>query len=96
MSLADALRWFCAGTALALLVSCIYCTAQRIRLDQRIRFLSTGLIAIVIVGGQLDALGNPPNWRMPILALGIVLNLAAAFPFLRRARRDDTDREPGS
>jgi hypothetical protein len=33
---------------------------------------------------------------MPILALGIVLNLAAAFPFLRRARRDDTDREPGS
>jgi hypothetical protein len=88
MVAADVLRYFCALTGVVLLVVCIYCMFKPMTLDQRLRFGALAGIAVVIVGGQLDNLGQPANWRMPVLVAALVVAVAGSVMYLARARRE--------
>ena len=93
LSVADGLRIFCAVVSILLIVTCIYAMTRTAVGDQRLRFGATSLIAFVVVAGQLDGLGNPGNWRMPILAVALVLATVGAVLFLvKDRRRRDTER----
>jgi uncharacterized membrane protein len=88
MSTADVLRCFCALVGVVLLAICIFCISKPMTLDQRLRFGALAGIGVVVVGGQLDNLGAPWNWRMPVLALALVVAAAGSVMYLVKARRD--------
>jgi uncharacterized membrane protein len=88
MSTADVLRCFCALVGVVLLAICIFCISKPMTLDQRLRFGALAGIGVVVVGGQLDNLGGPWNWRMPVLALALVVAAAGSVMYLVKARRD--------
>lgn len=85
---ADLLRYFCALTGVVLLAVCIYCISKPMTLDQRLRFGALAGIGVVVVGGQLDNLGQPWNWRMPVLAVALLVAVAGSVLYLAKVRRD--------
>lgn len=87
MPVPDLLRLACAAVALLLMAACIYAMFRSRDTDQRLRFGSTALIALVVVAGQLDNLGGPGNWRMPVLLVALVLATVGAARFLVKDRR---------
>jgi hypothetical protein len=90
--MADVLRVICIVLALPLTFSCVY-SMWRTRMvwDQQARFFGLALIGFVVVAGQIDAWGRPGNWRMPLLALGLVLALAGTVVHLVRTRHQLED-----
>lgn len=94
LSIADAVRVFCAAAAIALIPCCVYSMFRDIPRDQRLRFFALICIGVVVAAGQIDALGGPWHWRMPILAVGMVLAVAGTAMFLRRDRAE-RDRKDG-
>lgn len=93
MPIADVLRLLCAAEALLLVPLCIYSIATPIAGDQKVRFGALALIGVVVVAGQIEALGGPGNWRMPVLAVGLGLAVAGVVMFLAHGRqaRPDVD-----
>lgn len=91
MGVADIVRLFCAALAVLLVPACIYAVfTHRMSLDQRVRFAALALLGVVIAGGQLDNLGQPGNWRMPVLATGLAAAVAGTVMYLVKLRRDTT------
>ncbi|MBW0088219.1 hypothetical protein I4I73_28980 [Pseudonocardia sp. KRD-184] len=92
MPVPDLLRIACAAVAIMLMAACIYAMFRSRDADQRLRFGSTALIALVVVAGQLDTLGGPGNWRMPVLLVALVLFTIGAVRFLVKDRRRALER----
>jgi hypothetical protein len=88
----DLLRIMCAAVAIPLLIACIYAMTRTKLPDQRLRFGALTLISLVVVASQLDGLGNPGNWRMPILLVALTLATVGTAQFLVKDRRRDPDR----
>jgi predicted outer membrane lipoprotein len=87
--MADFLRAVCVGLALPLAFTCVYSMwREHMKLDQRARFLGLAVIGFVVVAGQIDSWGNAGNWRMPLLAVGLLLALGGTLAHLRRRSED--------
>lgn len=88
MPFADLLRVVCVAEAVVLVPQCVYAIlGAAMSLDQRLRFVSLGLIGVVVAGGQIDAWGRPGNWRMPLLVLALALAVYGSARFLALRRR---------
>lgn len=87
--MADLLRIACIVLALPLAFTCVYSTwREHMTFDQRARFLGLAVIGFVVVAGQIDSWGRPGNWRMPLLAAGLLLALGGTIAHLRRRSED--------
>jgi hypothetical protein len=91
--LPDLLRWVSAVLALLLVPGCIYAAFARITWDQRARFIALALIGVVVVGAQLDGLGKPRTWRMPLVVAALLLADAGVGMYLLRRREGRGDDE---
>lgn len=89
--LADVIRVLSALLAAALVPTCVYCIFVGIPWDQKVRFAALILYGSVIVGAQVENLGDPMTWRMPFVLAGTALALLGAAMFLVRHRQAMTD-----
>lgn len=82
--IADLFRLYSAATAAVLVAVCIWCMFRPMLWQQRTRFGALLLLGVVITGGQIESLGGPINWRMPILAVAVTAAVVSSAAFLRR------------
>lgn len=81
--MADFLRLYCAGASLLLVAGCIYSLYAVPTLDQRLRFGSFALLGVVITSGQIDNLGQPGTWRLPLLAVAVTTAVVGTGLYVR-------------
>lgn len=87
IELADLLRWVCIPLALALAVLCTASAVHAPGWAQRTRFVVLLGYAVVSVGGQLDALGRPLSWRLPLLLAVTAAAVAGTAVYVFDQRR---------
>jgi membrane protein implicated in regulation of membrane protease activity len=81
---ADAVRLTLACAGLALAVVCCAGAVLVPTWDQRARFLTMVGYSTIIIGGQLELLGQPPTWRTWALAVVTTFALVSTAAFLVR------------
>lgn len=83
------LHFYSAVLALLLVMTCIASLFREIEWPQRARFAALLLLGVVITSGQIDNLGSPLTWRLPILAVAVTLAVIGCAAFLRRGDEDE-------
>ncbi len=86
--LADVIRFLSALLALVLVPACVYAAVQAPLWDQRVRFVALAVLGALIIGWQLELVGEPPSWRMPFVVSGTALALTGVIMFLVRRHRE--------
>lgn len=84
VAVADVVRLVLAGAGLLLAITCCAGAVLVHGWDQRARFLTVVGYSTIIVGGQLDMLGQAPTWRTWALVVVTAFALASTGTFLVR------------
>jgi hypothetical protein len=89
--MADVLRMVCAALALLLVPLCVYSIYRCSTPGQRLRFGGLALLGVVVVAWQIEALGHPLHWRVPLLLIGLTCALAGTVVYIRETRHELED-----